>query len=194
LILSHSDSDHSGGAKLLRESMSIEKTLSSFELPIPHQRCHAGQSWEWDGVYFRVLHPTASLSDKENDQSCVLSIENDQGRVLLTGDISRRSEQELIERLGTDLVSTVLQVPHHGSLTSSSAEFIQHVKPQYAVFNVGYRNRFGFPKQEVVERYRQLGTTLLRTDQEGAVNFEFTPGSNEISINTARSKPHFWQK
>ncbi len=194
LVLSHSDSDHSGGAELLRESISIEKTLSSFTIPTPHQRCYAGQSWEWDGVYFRVLHPTASLSSKENDQSCVLSIENDQGRVLLTGDISWRSEQALVERLGTELVSTVLQVPHHGSLTSSSEEFIQCVKPQYAVFNVGYRNRFGFPKQEVVERYRQLGTTLLRTDQEGAVNFEFTTESNKISVNTARSKPHFWQK
>jgi len=194
LVVSHSDSDHSGGVALLRESMPIEKTLSSFELPVPHQRCQAGQNWEWDGVSFSLLHPTASLSDIKNDQSCVLLIENQQGRVLLTGDISWRSEQVLIERLGSDLASTVLQVPHHGSLTSSSESFIKYVKPRYAVFNVGYRNRFGFPKYEVEQRYQKIGTRLLRTDNEGTVTFEFSAESKKVSMNTARSKQYFWQK
>ncbi|RUM95005.1 MAG: DNA internalization-related competence protein ComEC/Rec2, partial [Thiothrix sp.] len=193
LVLSHSDSDHAGGAALLRESMPIEKTLSSFELSTPFQQCRAGQHWEWEGVHFRILHPTDALSEIENDQSCVLSIENNQGRVLLTGDISWRSEQALIGRLGSELVSTVLQVPHHGSLTSSAEEFIDSVKPQYAVFNVGYRNRFGFPKHEVVERYRYVGATILRTDREGAVHFEFIAGAKKVSMSTTRLKQHFWQ-
>lgn len=193
LVLSHADSDHSGGAGLLRESIAVEKTLASFAASMSQQLCRAGQHWEWEGVYFHILHPPTLLPEVENDRSCVLSIENDHGRVLLTGDISRRVEGELISEFGQSLASTVIQVPHHGSLTSSSETFIDNVKPGYAVFNVGYRNRFGFPKPAVEDRYRKVGATVLRTDKEGAVIFEFAADQAEPSLRTGRSKPHIWQ-
>jgi competence protein ComEC len=59
---------------------------------------------------------------------------------------------------------------------------------------VGYRNRFGFPKYEVEQRYQKMGARLLRTDNEGAVTFEFSAESKKVSMNTARSKQYFWQK
>jgi competence protein ComEC len=193
LILSHSDSDHAGGAVQLLDSIPIEKTLTSFALTSPHQLCRAGQRWEWEGVSFHILHPTVPVSEEDNDQSCVLSIESRQGRVLLTGDISWRSEQALITRSKTQLASTILQVPHHGSLTSSSEAFIRSVMPKYAVFNVGYRNRFGFPKPKVEQRYQQVGATLLRTDREGVVIFDFSPEHADPSLTIGRSKQYFWQ-
>jgi competence protein ComEC len=88
----------------------------------------------------------------------------------------------------------VLQVPHHGSLTSSSEQFIHRIKPQFAVFNVGYRNRFGFPKASIVKRYQQSGAQLLRTDEDGAVIFEFMEGDKKVSLTKARTKMFLWQR
>jgi len=65
-----------------------------------------------------------------------------------------------------------LVVPHHGSKTSSTDKFIAAVRLGYAVFTVGYRNRFGHPKQEVVQRYADSGSTLLRSDEDGAILIE----------------------
>jgi len=194
LVLSHSDNDHSGGAVLLRDAISVNKTLSSFPLEVMHQRCLAGQVWEWEGIYFRMLHPADLLPGSDNDQSCVLSIENSYHRVLLTGDISRKAEGVLLKSANESLSATVLQVPHHGSLTSSSEPFIHQVKPQFVVFNVGYRNRFGFPKASIVKRYQQSGAQLLRTDEDGAVIFEFMEGDKNVSLTKARTKMFLWQR
>jgi len=124
-------------------------------------------------VRFELLHPTAGSyamdALKSNDRSCVLKIATARGAVLLTGDIEARSEQELTGRGPGNLRADVLVAPHHSSSTSSTPEFIAAVQPRWAVFPVGYRNRFGHPKEEVVERYRASGAQMLRTDNAGAV-------------------------
>jgi competence protein ComEC len=89
--------------------------------------------------------------------------------MLLTGDAEARSERELIERVPGELRADLLVVPHHGSSTSSTDDFIAAVMPRWAVFTVGYRNRLGHPKEEIVERYRVSGAQMLRTDGAGAV-------------------------
>ena len=122
---------------------------------------------------FDLLHPSSGSYAvdglKSNDRSCVLKISAARGSVLLTGDIEARSERELLERVPGELRADVLVVPHHGSRTSSTDEFIAAVSPRWAVFTVGYRNRLGHPKEEVLERYRLSGAQLLRTDSAGAV-------------------------
>ena len=99
----------------------------------------------------------------------MLKLTTAHGTLLLTGDIEMRSEEELLARGRDRLRADILVVPHHSSRTSSTDEFIAAVQPRWSVLPVGYRNRFGHPKADVVERYRASGTRLLRTDSAGAV-------------------------
>jgi competence protein ComEC len=181
VVVTHNDSDHAGGAAAVLSGLPVGALYSSLSashaalLVAPAYRlpCAAGQGWDWDGVRFDLLHPTAGSYAidklKSNDRSCVLKISTARGTVLLTGDIEARSEQELLARVPGELRADVLVVPHHGSRTSSTDEFIAAVQPRWAVFTVGYRNRLGHPKEDVVERYRLSGAQMLRTDTAGAV-------------------------
>jgi competence protein ComEC len=181
MVLTHDDNDHAGGAAAVLSGVPVGMLYSSLSpehpamavAPAYRVPCTAGQGWDWDGVRFELLHPTAaSYADagiKSNDRSCVLKISAAGGKLLLTGDIEMRSEQELLARAPDALRADVLVVPHHSSRTSSTEEFIAAVQPRWAVLPVGYRNRFGHPKEDVVERYRASGAQLLRTDRAGAV-------------------------
>jgi len=133
----------------------------------------AGQSWQWDGVLFSMLHPQDNDSGSENNLSCVLRISSRYGSVLLTGDIEAKTEHLLIDRYGQSLKSTVLIAPHHGSRTSSSAEFINSVQPELVLFPVGYMNRYHFPAVDIVDRYQQHNTAILSTAQQGAIQIKF---------------------
>jgi competence protein ComEC len=139
-------------------------------------RCAAGQHWEWDGVTFDVLHPTAASYDdaalKPNARSCTLRVGNGTRAILLAGDIEAAQEAVLVAGSADSLRADVLLAPHHGSGTSSTPAFLQAVRPGTAIFQVGYRNRFRHPKAEVVERYGALGVTRLRTDEAGALTFD----------------------
>jgi competence protein ComEC len=138
-------------------------------------RCVAGQRWVWDGVTFEVLHPDAADYDepgKSNAMSCVLRISGASSSALLAGDIE--AAQEL--RLATGdsaarLQADFLLVPHHGSKTSSSAPFLDAVKPRVALAQSGYRNRFGHPVASVVGRYDERGIALVRSSQCGAATW-----------------------
>jgi competence protein ComEC len=180
LILTHDDTDHTGGAASIMQAMPIDWLSSS--LPERHpllqtlaekRRCMDGQTWQWDGVLFEILHPDkasyalANISD--NDRGCVLRISIANQHILLTADIEKASEAELLDKHPDKLPAALLVVPHHGSRTSSTVEFISAVRPRYAVFTSGYRNRFGHPKQDIVQRYADSGAALLRSDQDGAI-------------------------
>ena len=181
MVGSHDDNDHAGGAASVLSGLPVGLLYSS--LPDTHAAwraapgyrlpCSAGQAWEWDGVRFELLHPTAGSyavdAIKGNDRSCVLKLSTAHGAVLLTGDIEARSEEELLERARDELRAEVLVVPHHSSRTSSTEEFIAAVQPRWAVLPVGYRNRFGHPQEAVVARYRASGAQMLRSDSAGAV-------------------------
>jgi competence protein ComEC len=182
-MISHSDADHSGGARTLWEGVAIDSFSSSlfFDHPLlvnspQHEPCHAGQRWVWDEVEFDVLHPLADHLHHSmlapNARSCTLRIRYRGRTVLLTGDIEAPQERALLERAslnGDDVKADVLLAPHHGSGTSSTIEFLQTVHPSVALFQVGYRNRYRHPKQAIVERYLDLGILPLRTDQAGAI-------------------------
>jgi competence protein ComEC len=195
MIVTHADSDHSGGALSVMEALPVGLLLSSLneEHPIqlaatPRERCQAGMSWRWDGIQFDVLHPLEQNYDdsrgKTNELSCVVRISTDHGSVLLPSDIERQSEYRLAEEIGNGLSSTVLVAPHHGSKTSSTTEFINQVNPSLVIFPVGYRNRFGHPANVVVQRYKALGSRLLRSDVDGAILLRFA--EKGVSVETAR--------
>lgn len=180
LMLSHRDVDHVGGAPALLAALDVRALSSSLEPahPLragarPHARCEAGQSWQWDGVRFRVLHPRAEdharPNAKPNTLSCVLSVTDAGGRrVLLTGDLEAEQEARLVRDEAGALRSEVLLVPHHGSRTSSSPAFVEVVAPNMALVQAGHRNRFGHPAPEVLKRYTERGTRLLTTSACGA--------------------------
>lgn len=176
LVLSHRDSDHTGGAAAVLAMQPQAELLSSIEAAHPLQsvrparRCEAGQRWTWDGVDFEVLHPAPAdyLSfTKPNAISCVLRIANGRATVLLAGDIERLQEAALVS-CTADLRADVLLAPHHGSKTSSSAAFLEAVRPRIALVQAGYRNRFGHPAPEVVERYAAHGVKLVESVPCGA--------------------------
>jgi competence protein ComEC len=91
--------------------------------------------------------------------------------VLITGDIEAKSEKKIILREREKIKSNILIVPHHGSQTSSCPEFIEAVSPIYAIIPVGYKNQYGHPKQNIVDRYKQANIKVLNTIHDGAVTF-----------------------
>jgi competence protein ComEC len=136
-------------------------------------RCQAGQRWTWDGVEFSVLHPEAAdyaATRKSNALSCVLRISAGGRTALLAGDIEAAQERQLIARQAP-LRADLLLVPHHGSRTSSSSDFLAAVQPRWALVQAGYRNRFGHPAGEVLARYTAQGTKVVHSPGCGAMHW-----------------------
>ena len=181
VVISHQDSDHSGGAPAVLatqpQAQLWSSTPSTHVLNALHeiQRCESGQRWQWDGVEFTVLHPHGSdyaRASKPNSMSCVLRLQSTDGvRALLVGDIEAAQEQRLV-RSGVTLQADWLLVPHHGSATSSTNEFLQAVQPVIAVVQAGYRNRFGHPRSDVLSRYKALGVQVVQTPRCGASRWQ----------------------
>ena len=204
MVISHDDNDHAGGAATVLSGLPVGTLYSS--LPESHAAwqiargyrlpCTAGQTWTWDGVHFEFLHPRADSYErdelKSNDRSCVLKITGAHGTLLLAGDIEAVAEQELLAHGVDRLRADVLVVPHHSSRTSSTQEFIAAVQPRWALLSVGYRNRFGHPSAEVVERYRAAGARMLRSDTGGALLVRMDAAG--ISAQPYRElNRHYWQ-
>jgi competence protein ComEC len=116
-----------------------------------------------------MLWPRNSRS-KENDDSCVMLISDGNHHVLLTGDISKKVEAELLRQY-PKLRADILMVPHHGSKTSSSDLFISTLQPSVAVVSAGYLNRWHMPVTEVLQRYQQYDVELLNTAELGQIIF-----------------------
>ncbi|MGE5129623.1 MAG: DNA internalization-related competence protein ComEC/Rec2 [Sphingomonadaceae bacterium] len=202
LILSHDDADHAGGAISVMENLETDLLLSS--LPGRHAapafaaaaaRCARGTRWQWDGVEFALLHPAPvdyRTARRGNDLSCVLRVSAAGHSALLTADIERAAEAQLVAREGRTLRAELLLVPHHGSRSSSSPAFLAAVAPRWAVVTAGYRNRFRHPAEEVVERYRAAGAALLRTDLEGAVSIRLGAGGIRAEAERRRTA-RYWR-
>ncbi|MSQ50751.1 MAG: DNA internalization-related competence protein ComEC/Rec2, partial [Betaproteobacteria bacterium] len=199
MVVSHEDSDHSGGAaSILRalpvahlaSSLAAEHALNQRDIAPNAYRtgCAAGLQWQWDGVRFEFLHPSRSVLANPflsaNNRSCVLRIDTGSGSALLAGDIERDAEEALLEAQKDRLKADVLLAPHHGSGTSSTPEFVAAVAPAHAVFQMGYRNRFGHPRADVLRRYVERGSNILRSDAEGAIRLKF--GAGRITIERRR--------
>ena len=185
LMLSHRDSDHTGGAPAVLAMQPQATLLSSIEDGHELQslrkstRCVAGQRWDWDGVAFEILHPMAAdyeVANKSNAMSCVLRISNGRRTALLAGDLESPQELRLAatsnEADRAKLKADFLLVPHHGSKTSSSAQFLDAVQPRLALAQAGYRNRFGHPVASVVARYDERGIRLIRSPLCGAATWQ----------------------
>jgi competence protein ComEC len=171
LIVSHADQDHAGGVQALASQFEIGRTLVGESVPatgLQQIPCSTAASWPSAGVRFKFLHPSPDTAWEGNNASCVLEVANGEHRILLTGDIEIPVEATLLANSRIGPVDTVI-VPHHGSRTSSSPDFVKALRPQLAIVSAGFGNRWGFPKDDVVRRWEHAGARLLETATSGAI-------------------------
>ncbi len=196
LLISHGDNDHIGGAQSILHNYPAAKVLTSVPellaayLPV---QCVAGQSWEWDEVFFEIISPVLATFNGENNNSCVLKISSKQGSILLTGDIEQEAEGWLTEHRSSQLKSDVLIAPHHGSKTSSSLSFLRQVNPDLILIPAGYRNRFSFPHTQVLQRYKQLNIPWMSTANSGAIKIVLK--NKRLLVESMRNENRrYWHK
>jgi len=198
LIVSHGDNDHSGGANAILSALPVEKVYSGAnpqrwrsEVSMP---CQAGQSWQWDGIKFEMLHPQPEQTRGGNNRSCVLQVSAGDYRLLLPGDIEQKAEQQLVLQYGEKLKSHILIAPHHGSKTSSSESFIQNVSPELVLIPNGYRNRYRFPHKKVTEQYQKSQIMWLETQDSGAISILVTPEGVSEPIRWREKLRRYWHR
>jgi len=200
LALSHPQEDHIGGVPAILRGFSVGEVWSA-DAPTPsitflwiqeylrHRKIPLrmvsaeSAAVRWGEATIEALNPPGRrgqdsvggwlLASRDSDASLVLRVSIGNQAALLTGDIERAGEEELLRR-PEGIRAQVLKVPHHGSRTSSGVAFIEAVRPEVALVSAGYRNRFHHPHPEIVERYQRLGVRLLRTDRDGAISVELT--------------------
>ncbi len=200
LIISHADNDHAGGLAGLQANIPVHNILlgERLRMATPGAKpCRAGDSWQWGVVNMQVLHPSARRYAASNNNSCVLRIETPHSVTLITGDIEAAVEYKLLQEDPQNLPADILIVPHHGSKTSSTAEFIAAVQPTYAVVSSGYLNRFGHPREDVVLRYEEEGVQLLNTALSGSISFVLptTDKQNVLTPQAYREQANkYWYK
>jgi len=182
LIISHGDNDHIGGAESILDAFPHTQIIGQ-DIQALHGKnkitCQKGFEWEWDGVHFAFLHPDEKTYKKRNNRSCVLKVTGVGGSLLLTGDIEKKIEKQLLKTRSGMLDIDVVVVPHHGSKTSSSQQWLEAITPKMSLFAAGYRNRYRLPSQDIVQRYRELSSErpmrLLSTASSGAIRLKFHP-------------------
>ncbi|AZE89868.1 DNA internalization-related competence protein ComEC/Rec2 [Pseudomonas orientalis] len=192
LLLSHADADHAGGAAAIARGLPIRRVVGGETEGLPAflgtEPCISGERWEWDGVAFTLWQWSDALSG--NPKSCVLQVQANGERLLLTGDIDSAAERALLDTplaVPTDW----LQAPHHGSRSSSSRPFVQRLAPRSVLISRGQGNAFGHPHSQVIERYQAQGSRLYDSAEHGAVRFQL--GAFQPAI-VARSQRRFWRE
>ncbi|MGK0674333.1 MAG: DNA internalization-related competence protein ComEC/Rec2 [Halothiobacillaceae bacterium] len=192
VVLSNADRDHAGGFAAIRSNLEVLSLWHGGGID-EGKPCRKGAGWVWGGVRFTFLHPDHGFhSSQDNDQSCVLRIDAPGGSVLLTGDIERRAEAALLEEPDA-LRATVVQVPHHGSATSSSRAFVEAVAPRVALISAGYRNSFRHPRPEVVARWKAVGAEIFDTPACGRIRVQLAEGERP-EVHCVRTKwPWAWR-
>lgn len=217
IAVSHSDSDHSGGLQPLLAAFPDAVLIASYDADTSNNAtdaadhrsrrssyCNAGSGWEWDGIAFQWLHPTQAQRESDtlssNDRSCVLHIRQTRPphrSVLLTGDITRHVEKQLVEQAleqddaASALRADVLLLPHHGSNSSSSRDMLWAVSPDLAVSQSGYRNGFGHPAAKITSRLQRMHIPHLNTAQCGAIRWRsWQPDSPHCY---RRQHPRYWR-
>ncbi|MDZ5703510.1 ComEC family protein [Enterobacter ludwigii] len=173
VILSHEHLDHAGGLATLQKTwptLWIRSPLGRGE----HRPCFRGQRWIWEGLTFTVHWPPAGYSERGNNRSCVVKIDDGEQSALLTGDIEAPAEQTMLSHYWRHLASTVIQVPHHGSNTSSSLPLVQRVEGRIALDSAARYNAWHFPSAKVIRRYRKEGYIWHDTPHSGQISVTFS--------------------
>ena len=200
VILTHPHGDHYGGLEYILKNFKVAEVLDSgIVSPVePYQdfleevkKSGAAykivavcEKYDWGGCEAIVLNSKNEIlysTAAYNDHSIVIKLVHGKNSFLFTGDIEKEAENFL---RNYDIKSTVLKIPHHGSSSSSSYEFLKKVAPKIAVLTVGYPNDYGLPVFSTLEKYKQLNVKLYRTDIDG--NIEIVSDGKNLKINTEK--------
>jgi competence protein ComEC len=187
IAATHGDSDHTEAFVEIVQAMAVGQALAGSvprvdekpdlftravrERGLPLRLLKRGEVMNLDGVKLEVLAPFADASElkpSDNNASLVLRLTLGQRVFLLTGDIEKETEARLVAT-GELLKADVLKVAHHGSRTSTTAEFLARVQPQHAIISAGNPSPFGHPHPEVLARLQAAGAQLWQTSQCGAI-------------------------
>lgn len=192
IVISHGDLDHTGGLLSARRAYPEAPVLGSFSNADDGlEKCAAGMEWRSDDAEYRVLHPSSALPYLKNNSSCVLGIRSGGAGLLLPGDVDSMIERRLLLE-GLDSYSLVL-APHHGSASSSSEAFISRVDPGAVIASAGLGNRFGFPKEDVVERYGHEGVPLWSTGDCGGLSVLIDREGRIRARSARRERDRVWR-
>ncbi|MCX7626691.1 MAG: DNA internalization-related competence protein ComEC/Rec2 [Candidatus Sumerlaeaceae bacterium] len=209
LVVTHLDSDHSGGVQAVLEEWQVGTLVignnvaeldrllpqgaQADKLPRVVRVCAGHRTLVSPGLDVRVLNPDCSTTAtvaSENDDSLVLTVTYKDFSILMTGDAERKAESALL-RDGVPKCD-VLKVAHHGSASSTSDDFLNVLSPQIAVISCGRKNRYGHPSQVVVERLNAHGARVYRTDQHGAILIQTDGHLIEAqTVSQTAEHPHF---
>lgn len=184
LILSHFDEDHAGNIKMILEEFKPKAIVG--------REGGQGVLEEKYGIKYPYIdfNRKITFSDiliepyiaegnfDENNESLVFKLTSHNIRTLFTGDIEEDAERKYAE---FDIQSEILKVPHHGSKTSSTDAFLEKVKPSLGLLSVGRNNSYGFPHQEIMDRYDKKGIPILRTDTHGAIEIVIHRFGSQVS-------------
>lgn len=191
MLLSHADADHAGGALAVSRGLRVTRVISGDPPGLPAilraEACESGRQWQWDGVRFQLWQWVAAHDS--NQRSCVLQIEANGERLLLTGDIDTAAERVLLES-PLAVPTHWLQAPHHGSRSSSSMALLRALRPHSVLISRGQGNSFGHPHPLVLARYRQQGLRIYDSAQHGAIQLRL--GSFQAPW-LMRQQRRFWR-
>jgi competence protein ComEC len=191
VVISHGDLDHAGGAGAMLRRYPGALYLVNHSDDIGGGGCTALAAWTSDEFSFRALHPSHRLPYLGNSSSCVVSVRGEDASLLLTGDIPEAIEKRLL--LDGLASHTIVLVPHHGSLTSSSPEFIDSLRPEVAIATASLGNRFGFPRDEVRQRYRERGSQFWSTGECGAIRLLIGTDGSWVASSARRHRARIWR-
>ncbi|GAB2598642.1 DNA internalization-related competence protein ComEC/Rec2 [Nitrincola alkalisediminis] len=194
LVISHNDLDHSGALEDLFTDLnvSIKESGSPYLQAQGFDSCHSRRSWSYDGVDFRYLTREPNDEWSENDRSCVLEVRTQHCSLLLTGDVSKRVEYDLVRRSEVAPV-TWLVAGHHGSDTSSSDVFIERTQPRAVIYTAGFNNRYGHPAPAVRSRFQRVSIQELNTAWSGALHLYSERGECHQDSERQR-KRRYWTR
>ncbi|WP_165310835.1 DNA internalization-related competence protein ComEC/Rec2 [Vibrio ziniensis] len=181
VIYSHLDDDHAGGRFDVNQWF-LPKHVYSSQTIENSSACIRGEAWEWQGLSFTVLWPPQRVVRAYNQHSCVIRIVDTQfgHSVLLSGDVTAVGEW-LLTRDKAVVQSDVMLVPHHGSQTSSTEDFIERVSPEIAIASLDKGNRWKLPHPKVINRYSSLGVVWYDTGDAGQITLSYRAESRHLS-------------
>jgi competence protein ComEC len=184
IILSHSDSDHAGGFDVLKRTLDHIGWLRQSQRGGGSLPCIQNTEWQWQGLQFNVLWPPKFVERAENRHSCVVLVSDENissvpTRVLLTGDVDAVGELLFIRHPWARSVD-IVQVPHHGSKTSSTVTWLKQAKPHWAVVSVGNNRRWNLPHPEIRHRYKMIKSHWLSTLTSGQITFTILNGVQKV--------------
>ena len=192
IIISHQHNDHIGGLAFITRRYPKAWLMSSSNQLANRYPCLAGNSFSWQNLTFNVLWPTKLVDNAQNQDSCVVQVTDGQFSVLLTGDLERKQEYQLVLNYRHKLASTFLQTPHHGSNTSSSYPFLYHINPKLSFASTSRYNGWKLPSDKVTARYKTLKLDYHVTAKTGQISLFFNNSTWQMKTMRGQINPKWY--